>query len=108
MPLHILNLTVPPNTPQYAPVQAVLKPGTFHLSRVGVLFPNGCLGTVGVKISDGGIQFAPVTGWLHGNGEVVTWEENRSLGADARVICEAYSDAEDWPHTLEIRFFFGG
>lgn len=105
MPLHIVNLTVPPNTPDYAPAQVTLNPGMSYITRIGVLFPNGCLGAVGVRLSLGGVQFAPVTGWLHGNGEVVTWEENRSLGQDPRVVCEGYNNAEDWPHTLEIRFF---
>lgn len=106
MPLHVVTLTVPANTPQYTPARVELKPGAFDLTRIGILFPNGCLGAVGVRISLRGVQFAPVTGWLYGNGEVVTWDENRSLGADPLIVCEGYSDAEDWPHSLQIRFFF--
>jgi hypothetical protein len=106
MPLQVVSFPVQPNTPATAPAQTVIRPGALNLASISVLFPGGCLGVVGVRFSLGGVQFAPLTGWLHGNDEVVTWPENRSLGPDPRVVIDAYSDAIDWPHTLEIRLTF--
>jgi hypothetical protein len=105
MALYIGTLTVPPKTPDNVPVSVSINVGVRRLKRAEILFPNGCLGTVGVRLLEGNRQLAPLpSGWLRDNDRVIAWEENRILeGPPFNVRVEGYSLARDWPHTVVIR-----
>lgn len=96
------TLTVPPNTPEASPVEIVINPGVGRLMGVQIIFMEGCLGAVGIKLMDENRQFAPLpSGWLH---DTASWIENRKLqGPPYRVIVKGMSEALDWPHKVRIR-----
>lgn len=103
--LLVSYLTVEALIPEYKPTRAIVKPTARFLSRVQVIFPPGVLGSTKIRLLNSGLQFAPLEGWLTGNAETVEWEENKRLGDIPQIIIEGYSDAEDWPHTIQIRLF---
>jgi hypothetical protein len=105
MALYTLELTVPPNTPESAPVQAVLTPGVRFIRSVEIMFPNGCLGAVGVRLLEDGRQFAPLPfGWIRDNNRVIAWRETKQLGGPPyRITVQGISNASDWPHTISFR-----
>jgi len=103
--LSVLSLVVPKNTPIYKPVQLIYKPTVRRVMQVQAVFPPGCLGTVGIRISDYDNQFFPDTDWLTGDGETVTSIENLMLTNPPRIVIEGYSTAEDWQHIIQIRLY---
>lgn len=96
------TITIPPRTPENAPTEIVIKPGVGYIERVEVLFLEGSLGTVGIRLMDENRQFAPLpSGWIH---DSVTWIENRRLqGPPYRIVIQGKSNAADWPHSVRIR-----
>jgi hypothetical protein len=105
MALYSVDLTVPPNTPESAPVQAILNPGVGTIVSVEILFPNGCLGAVGIRIMEDNRQFAPLPfGWLFDNNRAISWKETKRLaGPPYRITVQGISNASDWPHTVSVR-----
>jgi hypothetical protein len=103
MSLFQASIVVPPNTPRSVPYLTEIRPTVGYINRISVMFPDGCLGAVGFRLSDGGKQFAPLpAGWLGGrNNETLEWVEGRQLEGPPYVITvESYNLAVDWPHTL--------
>ena len=105
MALYQTSLTIPPNTPEGAPAEVILKPGVGNIRSIEILFPDGCLGLVGVKIMDENNPIAPLpSGWLRDNNKTIAWAENRRLqGPPYRLVIHGISYAIDWPHTIEVR-----
>jgi hypothetical protein len=103
--LYTTTLTVPANTPVYSPVSVVIRPTTRRLKGISILFPSGVDGSVGIRITDNGIQVAPVNDWLYGNNETIAISEDRLLSDASRLIIEGWSSAEDWNHSVNIRVF---
>jgi hypothetical protein len=106
MSLYVVSLTVPPQTSINKPVSEVLIPLDNHITEISMMYPDGCLGTVGIRFLDYGAQFAPLPSgrWITGNDNILRWRERRRLsGSPHRLIIEGYSDALDYPHTIEIK-----
>ena len=103
----VADLTIPPNTPEYNPIQLVIKPTVGNLTGIEVYFRDGCLDAVGVRISDNSRQLAPMpSGWLRDNNNHIAWAENKRLeGPPYILIVEGYSIALDWEHTITFKFF---
>jgi hypothetical protein len=104
--LLVRELTIPPMTLRTNPAFLVVEEGRL-LNAVDVIFPEGCLYAVGIKISDNGQQIIPNHfGWLSDNNKTVTIHGPIKL-SDARhlVLC-GFSDASDWPHTITFRLDF--
>lgn len=99
------TLTVPKSTPENAPARVTVTPGAGFLGSVYVIFPAGVLGSVGVRMLEGGSQLAPMpSGWVFGNNEMLVWTINRRLqGPPYRIVLEGYSRALDWSHTITFR-----
>lgn len=96
------TLTVPPNTPEASPVEILMRPGVGKILTCQVLFPEGAMGAVGVRLMDENTQFAPrPSGWFY---DSASWYENRRLqGPPYRVTIQGISEALDWPHSVRIR-----
>lgn len=96
------SITIPPNTPEAAPVSAVI----IHTGRTMITgtihFPDGCVNAVGVRILDEGQLLAPSAGWIYGNDINIRWADRRRLSDAGRIIIQGISAAEDWPHTPVI------
>lgn len=105
MAIYTADITVPPKTPYYAPVEIFIRPGVGFLRRASILFPAGSLGLIGIRLLDEDRQFAPLpSGWITDNDKEVSWSENRRLqGPPYRVKVQGYSNALDWPHTISIK-----
>lgn len=102
------SIEVPPNTPENEPTRLLISPGARQITSIAVLFPDGCLNAVGIRFVDAGSQFAPIgSGWIIDNNNLVLWPENHELtGPETSLSIETYSQAEDWPHTLQVRITF--
>jgi hypothetical protein len=94
-----ISLTVPPNTPENKPVNIVLRPTARQLKELSVGFPPGSLGSVFARVSDYGSQILPLSGWINSDTSI---QYNRRLTDQPRLVLEAYSVAEDWPHTIGL------
>ncbi len=104
-----LQLVVPANTPQSSPVSVGLDPDRQRIIRVELMFPDGCLFAIGVRIRDRDTPYAPkLSGWVRGNDQMVAWDDEYVMhGPPPHLTIEAYSDADDYPHTIEARIFVG-
>lgn len=100
MPLLSYTLTVPPQTPEGQPVRADFVIGIRRLVQVSVLFPYGCFNAVGIALLLDGVQFAPSpSGWLRGNDQMFTWNENRKSNDAGLFSIVGWSLADDYEHT---------
>ncbi len=99
------RITVPPNTPEKNPVETVLRLTSRNLRSVSLLFPSGCVGAVGIRLSENNNQFAPLEGWIYGENQVISWAENKRLPDSPRISIFGYSLAEDWSHTIDVTLF---
>ncbi len=95
------SLTVPPNTPEATPARKTLSLGQGLLRQISIMFPDGTLGAVGVRVSQNGRPFLPQTGWLRDNNKTVSYSPFlRMEGGPYLINLEGYSLASDWPHTI--------
>lgn len=77
------------------------------VDRVSVHFPDGPLGTCGIRILDRDAQFAPAGptyGWIVDNANIVEWDEDHELdGPPWEINFEGYNMAVDHDHKIQIR-----
>jgi hypothetical protein len=98
-----ISFTVPPNTPDSQPVEAVIPISAPILRDIDAYFPEGCKNVVGIRFKDYGSQFWPETGWLYGANRSLSWNGRKRLtGPGYWLVVQGYSRASDWPHTIEI------
>jgi len=70
------SLTVPANTPSDAPVETTIVVKHRVITKLGVLFPRGCMGMVRVSVFYGNLQIWPAKEgeWISGEGATI-WDE---------------------------------
>ncbi len=100
MMLYTTTLTTPPGTPNYAPVQAIIRPTSRHMIRAVIQFPPGTLGSVYARVLDYGMQLIPLAGWVNNDMDIFT---DRWLSNPPYIVFETYSLARDWPHTITLQ-----
>lgn len=100
-----IELSVPPNTSEKSPTTVVLSAGVGNLDTVTIMFPDGVLGSVGVRVLEEGRQIVPMpSGWLYDNANTVSVAINRRLqGPPYRLVFQGISRALDWPHKIVFR-----
>jgi hypothetical protein len=105
MAIYSAQLTIPPRTPESSPAYVLITPLNGLLQYMEIIFPNGPAGVVGVRVLDEGRQIAPIpSGWIFGNDDKIPWHDGRRLqGPPYRVIFQGFSNAIDWPHTINLR-----
>lgn len=103
MPTYLVDLTIPAQTRMSSPVSTRLTLTGPYIQRGSILFPDGCLGLVGIRITNHGRQIIPEMGWVTGNGNPpVVFGGYRPEGPDWDFFIEGYNMARDWPHTVRI------
>lgn len=107
MPFYAFDLTVPPSTPESAPVEleAEFPPGL--IQQVDVQFPSGCVGLVHTFCRRGANQVWPTNpeGDFASSGMAITWPDRYELGAapfSLRLF--AWNDDDTYDHTITWRF----
>lgn len=102
--MYTARIEIPQNTPERTPVSRIIQPTIGIVKRILIRFPAGCAGLVGCKLTDRGAQFAPISGWIEGDGVEVPLEVNRKLdGPPREVVIYAYNEDDTYPHTIEVR-----
>lgn len=103
--IYSVEFPVPPETPRTNPARIDLQIGAGHILGFNVLFPAGCLGAVGVRLLDRDSQIAPLgSGWVIDENKSVGWSEDRRLtGPPYLLRAEAFNEAIDYSHSLNIR-----
>ena len=102
------DLTVPRETPQRSAISATIPVDKPVVVACEVAFPDGPLGTLGIRLLDREKQFAPdpraSNTWIFDNDRNVSWSEGHSLdGPPWEIRVEGYNLAKDHPHTAQIR-----
>ena len=97
-----VTLTIPPATPAGAPVMSDLILYGRRINRVDLYFPDGCAGAVGIALTHGGAQFLPLTGFVRGNGQIMSFTPLRPLGDIRRVAIVGINEAIDFDHSVIV------
>lgn len=107
---YILSITTPPNTTDKTPQVLVVPLLGGYLRSVSVMFYDGCLLAVGVKLKSYGSLIIPTNGggWIIGNNERLEFYPSIMLsGPDYHVEVETCNYAVDYSHTVNIRLEVG-
>lgn len=102
--VEVFEVTIPANTPKSAPVEVDSSFAQAELSRVELLFPDGCAGLVGVHLALGGGQAIPSTSgsWLVGNDETLAYSLTGQPNNGEWSVVGYNLDVYD--HTVHVRF----
>jgi hypothetical protein len=88
MTLYVVEMTVPPNTPDINPVVQWITVERGVITRVQVHFPPGVAGKVFTALFIGHYQLfpRPFGTWLTGDGETVTFEPFYEIGTPRATL----------------------
>lgn len=109
MPPYVVRVPVPPNTLPTAPLRVAIEPIEGVLVFAEAMFPDKSYDAVGVRLLDRDQQISPAggAGWIHENGRtVILWREGerKALSGPPYLLnVELYNEADDFPHSPEIR-----
>jgi hypothetical protein len=106
MPLYVVELNVPKNTPKDTPVSKDILIKEKLISKIEVAFPPGPQWAVGVKIQYGIKQFwpEPEGEWIYGENEVISWDERFEMPNPNEVLTiYAHSEGTDFDHNVIVR-----
>jgi len=107
MALYIAKVEVPPNTPENYPIEKKVQLRGKQLSKIEYRFPAGVFESVKCRVTYGNLVLSPKGPykWVDGEDEKVTDEIEWKLPySRTTVTIQAWSEAEDYPHTITIRF----
>ena len=107
MALYIARFTVPPNTPETNPVEVKLTVEGRFLEKIEYRFPAGVFESVGVAVFYGNRRISPKgkEKWVRGENEKVVDPIEWDLPARrCTLTIRAWSEAEDFDHTITVRF----
>lgn len=99
-----LELVVPPQTTEAAPLSTVIPMENSLLVDIEVIIPDGHLGQTGVRILQSQQQILPWgnRSWLRGNGYSRIFQVNEEIGARAMSVQGYNIDFRQ--HTFLLRF----
>ena len=108
MSLIAYDLAVPARTPERSAVSATIPIDRPVVVGCEIAFPDGPLGTLGIRLLDRQKQFAPdprgSNTWILDNDRNVSWPEDHELdGPPWEIRVEGYNLAADHQHTAQIR-----
>ena len=108
MSLVTYDLVVPARTPQRSASTATIPIDRPVVVACEVAFPDGPLGTLGIRLLDREKQFAPdpraSNTWILDNDRNVSWiEDHRLDGPPWEIRIEGYNLAADHEHTAQVR-----
>jgi hypothetical protein len=100
------SLTIPKNTPESAPVVDTIPVHPGVVKRVEVLFPDGCVGLVHVRILYYERQLWPANpdSSFKGDGDKIAFDEDLELtGAPFEFTVEGWNMDDTYQHTPIVR-----
>jgi len=100
------DITVPANTQDSEPVSDTLKLGAGVITHIGVKFPAGCHGMVGVRLKIQEAQILPVPRgeWVSGDDETVDSDYHIEFTRERQELeFEGISPDTDYNHTISVR-----
>jgi len=107
MALYIAKVTVPPNTPETNPVEIKVPVEGRYLEKIEYRFPAGCFEAVKVRVMYGNRVISPKgrLRWIDGENEKIEdYVEWPLPSYRCTLTIQAYSEAEDYEHTITVRF----
>jgi hypothetical protein len=104
----IVHTTIPPNTPQSAPIEVSIEPPNRIVTRCEVQFPMNTAMLAGIQLLDRGGRFWPAPGspseWITGDDNVVVSDSSYILsGVPSRIAARMYNEDNTFDRTPEIR-----
>jgi len=100
------NVTVPANTLEIAPKEDILKLSAGVVTHIGVKFPAGCHGMVGVRLlrSEGQILPVPRGEWVTGDDEEAQAVYHIEFRKEVELLkFQGISPGTDYNHTISVR-----
>jgi len=106
--LYIVELPVPPNTPESNPVSAEFTPTEAKITEGSILWDLNSAHLAGARILDRNSRIVPApnshTGWVTGDGEPIPFRVKLPLsGPPYRVRVEAYNLDDTYMRTVRVR-----
>lgn len=101
MTSQVTRLTVPPNTTRQSPVETVMHIGARKIQALYFVFPPGCRGLVYIRAWS--TYHSLTNDWVRGDGEIIPFNVYQTIEDPGEINIQAYNEAVDWEHTLEIR-----
>jgi len=100
------DIEVPANTPNSAPVSDTLKLSAGVITHIGIKFPAGCHGMVGVRLKIQEAQILPVPRgeWVTGDDETCESDYHIEFTKERQEMeFEGISPDTDYDHTITVR-----
>ena len=100
------NVIVPANRLESDPVIETLQLSAGVITQIGVKFPAGCNGMVGVRLKHAEAQIFPVPRgeWVSGDDEEVVSAEHLEFSREKEALkINAISPDTDYNHTVTVR-----
>lgn len=104
--LYTWDITIPADTPEDSPVHDILELSAGVITKIGIKFPAGCHGMVGVRLllAEGQIFPIPRGEWVTGDDEEAESIYYIEFGRELfELKIEAISPDTDYNHTISIR-----
>jgi len=104
--IYRFSIETPANTPKDSPKQLDVKLTKGIIHQLDVVFPDGCVGLVGVRILDGLFQVWPTNPmeWFCSNDESISFEESYELKHEPFTLrIEVYNEDDTLPHAPIVR-----
>ncbi|HEU5219175.1 MAG TPA: hypothetical protein VFU23_10980 [Gemmatimonadales bacterium] len=101
--IEIFDVTIPPGTPQSAPVTVPLPFDDGNVERIELRWPPGPAGLVGLRIRHSSQVVIPYSGtaWIVSNDEPIYWPVEGYPATDKWDVIGYNTGA--YPHTIQVR-----
>lgn len=103
--IYQVDLTLPAQTKQTAPVTTEITVPHGRVARVALLFPSGCAGLAHVQIYRNAFQLWPTTPGrsFAGDGHLLSFEEAyRLTSAWNCLVVSGWNDDDSYSHTVSV------
>ena len=100
------SITVPANTPEYAPIEEILPLTAGVVQKLSIQFPRGTFALVHVKLFYHEYQVWPTNpdGSFNADGYPLEWEESYPLDTEPyEMKAVLWSDADTYDYDINIR-----
>ncbi len=97
------DVTVPANTPKSSPVRIPVQVPPGVLRKVWVRIPPGHAGLAHLILRHGETQIIPYYGDIHGDDELLIFDEVYEFKTDDTIVFEAWNDDSSYDHTFIVR-----
>lgn len=96
--------TIAAGTAKATPLSMDTPLGQFVVSGVELVFPPGCNGNVGLRLTSGGTQMVPANagGWIVASGETIPWSLSGQI-TSGKWEAQGYNTGI-YDHTIQLRF----